>query len=329
LWRLIANRQRPLVIYYHEVFDINDDVAWCQQSSLLMPFDLFTKQIVYLSNHYKIVSLDEMIAGSQPGTAAITFDDGFRGVYSRAFPVLKAFRLPATVFLATDYVGTSECPWWERLRSKIIRFKDAPYDQRARAIVGLSDKWKTLLTRKCSVDSVITAYKESSTVGRSELDNALGEDSENSFSNSQRIFLSEQEIKEMAANGISFGSHSKSHPILMWLDDKSLLEELKGSKEAVERLTNPDHIWFSYPDGMFTPREKKAVQEMGFVGAVQTFRHAEHCDLFALPRVGMSVMSLTGFNGRFLKAKTEVTLAALTKERISLLFQNKQTKEII
>ncbi len=43
-------------------------------------------------------------------TVVITFDDGFRNNYAEAFPVLRRFGFTATVFLATDYVG-SVCTW--------------------------------------------------------------------------------------------------------------------------------------------------------------------------------------------------------------------------
>ena len=43
-------------------------------------------------------------------TVLVTFDDGFQTVYSRAFPVLKEFNVPATVFLNTAYLD-SERPF--------------------------------------------------------------------------------------------------------------------------------------------------------------------------------------------------------------------------
>ncbi|HEV8131224.1 MAG TPA: polysaccharide deacetylase family protein [Acidobacteriota bacterium] len=35
----------------------------------------------------------------------ITFDDGYRSVYTECFPVLRQYGFPATVFLVTDYCG--------------------------------------------------------------------------------------------------------------------------------------------------------------------------------------------------------------------------------
>ena len=42
-----------------------------------------------------------------PRTIALTFDDGFQSVYTDAFPVLREFRVPATIFLATAYLDST------------------------------------------------------------------------------------------------------------------------------------------------------------------------------------------------------------------------------
>ncbi|MBI4436023.1 MAG: polysaccharide deacetylase family protein, partial [Candidatus Omnitrophica bacterium] len=51
----------------------------------------------------------------------ITFDDGVKTTYTNAFPVLKEYRFPATVFLVSDYIGegtkwlsTLEHRWYDR-----------------------------------------------------------------------------------------------------------------------------------------------------------------------------------------------------------------------
>ncbi len=42
-----------------------------------------------------------------PRTIALTFDDGFQTVYTDAWPILREYRLPATLCLTTAYLGSS------------------------------------------------------------------------------------------------------------------------------------------------------------------------------------------------------------------------------
>src|SRR5207244_10396360 len=44
--------------------------------------------------------------GDTKPMAAVTFDDGYRDVYERAFPLLQRKGIPAAVFVVTDLVGT-------------------------------------------------------------------------------------------------------------------------------------------------------------------------------------------------------------------------------
>ncbi len=67
----------------------------------------FEREMRYLRQRYQIVPLDELVSALAewhalpPRLAAITFDDGYREIYTDAFPVLKRYAIPATVFLPT------------------------------------------------------------------------------------------------------------------------------------------------------------------------------------------------------------------------------------
>jgi len=72
----------------------------------------FERQMQFLKNHhYNVVRLGELgnlIRGRKkipPKTVVLTFDDGYKNNYTYAFPVLKKYDLPATVFLIVDEIA--------------------------------------------------------------------------------------------------------------------------------------------------------------------------------------------------------------------------------
>ncbi|MEW6523123.1 MAG: polysaccharide deacetylase family protein [Bacillota bacterium] len=69
----------------------------------------FRLQVEWLVSHYRVVPLCEYLkrkrAGTlEAGTAAVTFDDGYQDNYTQAYPVLKEFECPATLFVPTRFV---------------------------------------------------------------------------------------------------------------------------------------------------------------------------------------------------------------------------------
>ena len=76
-------------------------------------------------------------------------------------------------------------------------------------------------------------------------------------------------IRELDREGVlSFEAHSLTHPNLLRLGDDDALEEISGSKAALEaRLERPVEA-FSYPAGLFGERERSYVIESGYRVAV-------------------------------------------------------------
>lgn len=72
----------------------------------------FEKQLDYLKRkNYKVMKLKELVEKLKSGkeiekkSVVLTLDDGFKDNYSNAFPILKKYGFPATIFLATAYMG--------------------------------------------------------------------------------------------------------------------------------------------------------------------------------------------------------------------------------
>ena len=83
----------------------------------------FKKQMDYLSAHnYSVISLSELVEGLKQGElpykpVVITIDDGFKSTYTLAYPVLKKYNFPATLFLYTNFIEKNNSSLtWEEIR---------------------------------------------------------------------------------------------------------------------------------------------------------------------------------------------------------------------
>jgi peptidoglycan/xylan/chitin deacetylase (PgdA/CDA1 family) len=82
----------------------------------------FEQQLRYLVEHgFTLLLAREVEEAVRQGLAlpekavAVTLDDGYRDNFERAFPILRRFGLPATIYLVTGAVGTPNHLSWEEV----------------------------------------------------------------------------------------------------------------------------------------------------------------------------------------------------------------------
>ena len=86
----------------------------------------FEAQMDYLArNGYRVIPLRDLPAflqGKEPlpqKTVIITIDDGYRSNYDIAFPILRKYGFPATVFLYSDFVGAGDAMTWAQMKEMV------------------------------------------------------------------------------------------------------------------------------------------------------------------------------------------------------------------
>jgi len=221
---------KALVIFYHCVKD--------EANSYLRPTKVadFERQMRYLSKTYSPISLERVAQHVRDGTSlppraiAVTFDDGYRDNYENAYPVLREYSIPATVFLATGFIGTGEIPRWERGR----------------------------------------------------------------YTGEKALMLSWKQVREMSDGGISFGSHTLTHPFLTRIPRKQVEQEIRLSKDVIEQQIGKPVTMFAYPSGDFNSDTEGIVSEAGYSAAVSTMPgyNSAHHDVYALRRNVIQLQSV-------------------------------------
>lgn len=105
------------VLMYHAI-DHND-----KETKLSVSPDSFEKQMKFLHEHrYNVMKLDDLALlikekkNIPPKTIAVTFDDGFYNNYQYAYPALKKYNIPATVFVIVEKIGQQGYLGWKEIK---------------------------------------------------------------------------------------------------------------------------------------------------------------------------------------------------------------------
>jgi peptidoglycan/xylan/chitin deacetylase (PgdA/CDA1 family) len=101
--------------------------------------------------------------------------------------------------------------------------------------------------------------------------------------------MSWSEIREMNEKGITFSSHTASHPHLTKLTDGEITDELARSKEKMESFFGQDCNFIAYPYGDYDLRVRNLTEKAGYLAAcsVRIGLNRPGDDLFALKRISI------------------------------------------
>jgi peptidoglycan/xylan/chitin deacetylase (PgdA/CDA1 family) len=238
----------------------------------------FRDQMLYLKRHCRVVPLRDLPAaihaGARQPVVALTFDDGFQNNYSVAFPILRELDLPATIFLATDFVDSDETPWFCRVNDALSRTSKErlEWDGQTYDLSTARSRAET----HAQLQLEMKKFKPEALVERTvQLAAELGDCARKSIPRgSPYRMLETHEIREMAATGLmEFGAHGCSHSVLSGLAESERKREIITSIAAVERLAGSRCRLFAYPNGRvsdYGPSDLAALRENEITAAVTT-----------------------------------------------------------
>ena len=287
------NRRKAVILAYHDVYTSGPDPV-ANYDGLRLRLALFERQMRYMATHYEVVPLDEirdLPAGSRHrrSLAAITFDDGYANFYRHAYPILRRFGLPATVFVVTDFLVHGRPFWWDRLRAMIAATQrpsvriDVDGIQQF-PLATAQDKQTTLTDLSPRLLTLPPSRREALLAGLAvDLD---VDDQTPAICGS----LSADELREMARDGISVGSHGRSHDSFLHLSRDALLAELTESKRVLESVVGGPVTWLCYPHGEFSADAVEAAIRAGYRSAVTVIEglHDPAADPYAVRRIGVN-----------------------------------------
>jgi peptidoglycan/xylan/chitin deacetylase (PgdA/CDA1 family) len=229
----------------------------------------FERQMRWLKRNTDVLSEGELLDACDGkrkwrGTcSAVTFDDGYRDCYTRAYPVLKAAGVPAIFFIPTNAVSEGRLTWWDHIAYLVKKSAKREFAFRGRVYPAGKESSATIaeLLRdwRSSGGAATKGFVE-------ELAAAAGAALPSREEERGQLMTWEQ-VREVAANGIGIGSHSARHDILSHLSPEDQRLELSNSKAAIERALGRAIVSLAYPVGQrehFTAETKRLAEECGY-----------------------------------------------------------------
>lgn len=263
-----CSRQRALVLIYHKVGDGSagaPDGTWragFERGVSKHRFENHMRFIREVMHPIPLMELAERVRNGEqppPGSIAVTFDDGYRDNFTRACPILMKHGIPATIFVATAFIESSEVFWWDRVYDLFRRTEEdrldlarvAPLAARMRDVPRTPLSLSTPRRRILSAEAVISLMESSSPDHLEDTLAALraalhvtGREPA-----SFEPMLTWSQIQEMSRLGISIESHTHSHPFLSSLSPERVEQELSTSRTILEQKTGRKVLGLAYPGG--------------------------------------------------------------------------------
>ena len=258
-------RGKVLILAYHRVVT-PDDLSRCHiEPGMYVLRDVFDMQVRWLLERFEILSFAQLLAqwkdnewDERKGYCVLTFDDGWLDNYRHAFPILKTYHVPATIFLPTNYIGSNEWFWPEKIAYLLSRLgQDSLTSMQRTRADGVIAELSGLAHHKFDGPRGVSRATVWEVIGRCKLAppseirsglHKLSEILEVSVPD-ERVTINWNEVTEMAKSGISFGSHSCSHHLLTRLNEETVRQELQESDRILRTLPMGYLPVFCYPNG--------------------------------------------------------------------------------
>jgi peptidoglycan/xylan/chitin deacetylase (PgdA/CDA1 family) len=302
-----------MILLYHRVTHLAQD-----PHLLAVTPEHFEQQLLALQKQRRVVSLAELREKSKRGqnsepVVALTFDDGFADNATTALPLLKKHGVPATFYLASGYIGTTQEFLQDELERLVLLSAQCPNELRF-TVGGKDWAWTTRSENKADANagsagwSVISktdptprhrAHREIHRLlvglASSERETLLNQlrcqcGDPGPARITHRAMTWDQARNMAGCELVELGAHTVTHPCLRGLSIADQRQELSHSKRCIEEQTGRPITSFAYPYGdraAYSQETIKLAKEIGFTNACSNFREriGGRTDPFQLPRM--------------------------------------------
>ena len=289
-WR----RQRLLILAYHSI-SLADEHLW--DSSQFIPRELLYSRLSLLKTSGCNVlplsqALPQLYSGDlPPKSVVITFDDGTYDFYHHAYPLLREFGYPATLYLTTFYTAFNR-PVFEVICPYLLwKGRDASLD--LKRINGHDEKFDLSHegARQAAFEEIKRFVRDEkySAQEKDELATSIAKQLRVDYDSvlEKRILhlLNRDEVAQVARDGVDVQLHTHRHRTP--LDRDLFLREIEDNRRNIQEMTGTSPSHFCYPSGVWDSRFFPWLREAGIESATtcEFGMASPHSNPLLLPRL--------------------------------------------
>ena len=260
------------------------------------------RQCKHIRQYYQPASLQQIseslrAARSLPANAlAVTVDDGYRDFLFHGQPVFREYEIPVTVYLVSDFLDGRSWLWWNRIEYMVERTarRSLALEIPSGDVLSLpleTDEQRRSASRTLS--EALKGLENSERLKTLDLLPRLLDVEVPGVPPPKWQALKWDEVRTLSREGVEFGAHTKTHPILSKITRQDQQrEEIEGSKRRIEEELSRPVLDFCYPNGLrsdFDGFTLKLLKDCGFRSATTTERGMNRVgtDPFLLRRLGV------------------------------------------
>lgn len=278
--------RRLAVLAYHRIGDPSSGPPGLVSATVRG----FERQMRAIASCAHPVSLADVLAARAGGrplpsrAVAVTFDDGYADFGEQAWPVLRRYDVPVTLFVPTAYPG-GPCDgfWWDRLHAAVAGGREPLATPLGR--LSLDSEWRRRQAYRALRDHVKSLPHDDGMELVNDLVARLG-----GGAPAIRL-LTWGELRRLVAEGVTLAPHTRTHPCLDALPPERLAHEVAGSVAELAAETGVAADAFAYPSGRVSAAARQAVRDAGLELAFTTapgIARPGRDDPLRLPRMCMS-----------------------------------------
>lgn len=265
------NQRKILILMYHRFGEESHPHRISKEE--------FEEHLAYLVKRNNVMDLDEvveaLISGDElpPNPTVLTIDDGYSDAYEIAFPLLKKYRLPATLYAITDFIDGKIWLWTDLMRYLLLEseaeFFSYEHPNGEMVEAHLEDEFQKLEVAG-EINSILKKLPEKEKQFRiAEIAESLEVEIPR-MPTREYSPVSWEQLKEMDSSVMRIESHTVTHPILPNVENDQLVYELNASRELLEEKLGREIEHFCYPNGTVNGDVEKAAEKAGYKSAVTT-----------------------------------------------------------